>query len=614
MMGGSRGSHRTKVSFFSELKRRNVVRVGIAYAVIGWVLAQIAEFAFENFGAPDWVLKTFVVLLLLGLPIALVFAWAFEVTPEGIKREKDVDRNESVTSQTGRKLDFLIIGVLVFAVAILVLDRFSGDRSASETAGNIQSIAVLPFANMSDDSDHFADGLTEELLNHLAKNDDLKVAGRTSSFAFKGQNDDLRQIGNALGVSKVLEGSVRRDGDRVRVTAQLINVDDGFHIWSDTYDTNLASIFEIQDQVAGAITRALELHLTPAAKRLTDNPEAYAFYLEAVAFANFENDDDVVRGIEALDRATKLDPQFAKAFELKAIFHWQNAGWFAPAEEERARVIEAANRALAIDPTLPAAIAMLETSADDATWIDAIVPFERLVKVDRRVLVLDAYAWNLLTAGYFSEAEEIFREVLARDPLSPHAWRRLADTLYAQGRITEAQHAARKSAEFSPGYFSPGLYIQWRYALTVGDDEEAIRIMTPWFDAEFQEWFRKPSAEAFVSAARDPDTGRAALKEWVEYRVANQVIPDEVFVVEATFLHFGHLDLFSDAIDVHVARGDVWSGSESQESTGVIMGNTGYRASKHYIERAKAKRLTDLWDHRGAPDHCSKESGEWVCQ
>jgi hypothetical protein len=201
------------MSFIAELKRRNVVRVGIAYGVIGWVLAQIAEFAFDNFGAPDWVLKSFVALLLLGLPVALIFAWAFEMTPEGLKRERDVNRSQSITAQTGRKLNTLIISVLIIAVGILVWDKFTGGQAGKEIAATAeQSIAVLPFTNMSDDSDHFADGLTEELLNLLAQNRDLKVAGRTSSFAFKGRNEDLREIGDALGVSKVLEGSVRRSG------------------------------------------------------------------------------------------------------------------------------------------------------------------------------------------------------------------------------------------------------------------------------------------------------------------------------------------------------------------------------------------------------------------
>jgi hypothetical protein len=202
------------MSFFAELKRRNVVRVGIAYVIIGWLLAQVAELAFDAFGSPDWVLKSVLVVLLLGLPLVLFIAWAFEITPEGVKLEKNVDRSQSITAQTGRKIDFIIIGVLVVAVGFLLVDKFLltedvapvGEIIATES----QSIAVLPFVNMSEDNDHFADGLSEELLNLLAKIPDLKVAGRTSSFAFKGINRDLREVGDALNVTKVLEGSVRR--------------------------------------------------------------------------------------------------------------------------------------------------------------------------------------------------------------------------------------------------------------------------------------------------------------------------------------------------------------------------------------------------------------------
>ncbi|MDX1509494.1 MAG: hypothetical protein R3358_14500, partial [Woeseiaceae bacterium] len=215
------------MSLFSELNRRNVVRVGVAYAVIGWVLAQIAEFAFENFGAPDWVLKSFVVVLLLGLPIALFLAWAFELTPEGVKREKDVDRSRSITRTTGRKIDFVIIGALVVAVAYFAWERQQGqgdtanDVSVVATADAapdgtdsavVRSIAVLPFVNMSNDESQewFSDGLTEEILNALARTPDLLVAARTSSFQYKGRNEDVQTIAAELGVAHILEGSVRR--------------------------------------------------------------------------------------------------------------------------------------------------------------------------------------------------------------------------------------------------------------------------------------------------------------------------------------------------------------------------------------------------------------------
>ncbi len=266
------------MSLFAELKRRNVVRVGIAYAVIAWVVAQIAEFAFENFGAPDWVLKTVVVLLLLGLPVILVFAWAFELTPEGLKREKDVDRSQSITSQTGHKLDRTIIAVLVVALAWFAWDKFGTESKpeavaepapASEvqeivrTEVSEKSVAVLPFVAMSSgpDDEYFADGLTEEILNSLAQLPELLVTARTSAFSFKGQDIPIQEIAAVLGVKHVVEGSVRRSGDRLRVTAQLIRANDGFHMWSENFDSSSKDTIAVQESIAEKIASAMDVIL-----------------------------------------------------------------------------------------------------------------------------------------------------------------------------------------------------------------------------------------------------------------------------------------------------------------------------------------------------------------
>jgi TolB-like protein len=325
------------MSFFAELKRRNVVRVGLAYAVIGWLLAQIAEFAFENFGAPEWVLKSFVVVLLLGMPLALFFAWAFEMTPEGLRREKDIDRSESITHVTRRKLDYVIVITLVLAVIYFAWQQQVTDERPVNTATSDpvdhqpgkRSIAVLPFVNMSSDEEQewFADGLTEELLNALARMPDLLVAARTSSFRFKGSDDDIPTIANALGVAHVLEGSVRKGKDRIRITAQLIRATDGFHLWSETYDSDLDDVIQIQENVAIEIARALETAMDPAAlKRMasvgTASVPAYEAYLEALAFSargvDTGNEDYFLRQMASLERARDLDPGFASA-------HWRTA-------------------------------------------------------------------------------------------------------------------------------------------------------------------------------------------------------------------------------------------------------------------------------------------------
>ncbi len=346
------------MSFFAELRRRNVVRVGLAYIVIGWILAQVAEFAFENFGAPDWVLKTFVAVVLLGLPLALFFAWAFEITPEGIKREEEVDRSQSITHMTGRKLDFVIIGALVVALGYFLWERQTLVESvesvdsvdAVETSDEAavadaeatspgtpdrRSIAVLPFINMSSDEEQswFADGLTEEILNALARAPDLLVTARTSSFVFKGSTEDIPTIADALGVDHILEGSVRRGGGRLRITAQLIRAKDGFHLWSQTFDRVSEDLIAIQEEIAIQIARALDTAMDPEAlaemvSAGTSYVPAFEAYLEGLGYQSSSDlSGDIYLWLNARDayeRAIALDPEFSAAyFELYVFWNLQ---------------------------------------------------------------------------------------------------------------------------------------------------------------------------------------------------------------------------------------------------------------------------------------------------
>lgn len=373
------------MSLFVELQRRNVVRVGIAYAVIGWVVAQIAEFAFENFGAPDWVLKTFIVFLLLGLPLALFFAWAFEMTPEGVKREKDVDRSESITHSTGRKLDFVIIAALVVAVGYFawirdtsinvenIADATTSDAiETAEAAPDIgpirRTIAVLPFVNMSSDQEQewFSDGLTEEILNALARTPDLLVAARTSSFKFKGSGDDVPTIAAALGVAHILEGSVRRGGETLRITAQLIRASDGFHLWSQTYDRKPEDVIAVQEDIAIEIATALETAMDPdaLAKMVssgTRSVPAYNAYLKGLAFglstATTSDPYEFHNARDAFELAVELDPTFALAYwELAWFWSVQLGSTYIISgaldmsdEEIRAQFDTAINRAIELE-------------------------------------------------------------------------------------------------------------------------------------------------------------------------------------------------------------------------------------------------------------------------
>ncbi|HNP64583.1 MAG TPA: hypothetical protein PKH39_11675, partial [Woeseiaceae bacterium] len=324
------------MSIFQELQRRNVIRVAVAYAIASWVLLQIVDVISPIFELPVWAPRLVFVLLAVGLVPTLIFAWVYEITPEGVKKESEIDHSQSIAGTTGKKLNVIIAVSLVVAVGLLLTDRFqpSSDVStsvaeASET-GEVEnlapsSIAVLPFVNMSSDEEqeYFSDGITEEILNSLASVAELKVAGRTSSFAFKGQNDDLRRIGDALGVAHILEGSVRKAGAQVRITAQLIRVDNGFHMWSETYDRELTDIFAIQDEIANEILRQLKTHLLgdnegPTEAQKTD-PAVYALYLKAKQRIYTRTGTQIEQAIRELDEAIQMDPEYAPAYAQRGI-------------------------------------------------------------------------------------------------------------------------------------------------------------------------------------------------------------------------------------------------------------------------------------------------------
>jgi TolB-like protein len=612
------------MSFFDELKRRNVVRVGIAYVVIGWALAQVAEFAVDNFHAPEWTLQIFVIFLLLGLPLVLFLSWAFEMTPEGLKREEDVDRSQSITAQTGRKLDRIIIGVMAIAIVILLTDKFilvdepeipvvssdATEAAGTEFVATGQSIAVLPFVNMSDDKDYFADGLSEELLNLLAKIPNLKVAGRTSSFAFKGRNEDFQAIGDALKVAHVLEGSVRRSGDQLRVTAQLIKVSDGYHLWSETYDRKMEDIFAIQDDVAGAITSELRLRLAPATDRPTKNTDAYALYLQAVAMSDFP-DGVITEAIALLDQAIALDPNFAKAYELKALSYWAGGGWTIDSPIAQPMVYENAMKALEIDPTLVAARSF-SVSADPNNWSWAreINAIEEAVKATPNdIRVLDSLTYDLTQTGYFSEALALARRMIELDPLSSLPYGRAGHALSALGRDEEARVNWRREAELSEYSWN---YFELLARLAAGEFESAI----DGFEKLYPELGLDPGdVRLFVESASNPETGREFLKNWVEGEKAGALSVLDMNKAQFLYLGFGYLDDYWREIEETTAKSSVsWSDADSLEHLCRVLAATGCAVHPAAIPYAKQQGMTDLWDQRGPPDRCSKIDGEWVCE
>ena len=304
---------------FQELKRRNVFRVGLAYLAVAWLVLQAADIVLENINAPEWVMQALMLFMVIGFPVALVFAWAFEVTPEGIKPESEVDRSASITQQTGQKLNRTIIAVLAAAVAFLLVDKLLLEGDAPEVPATEKSVAVLPFVAMSrgEDDEYFADGLTEEILNSLTRVPELLVTARTSAFHFKGQDVPIPDIAEALGVAHVVEGSVRRDGDRLRVTAQLIRAADGFHLWSKNYDRETADTFGVQTDIAEEISSALGIVLDDTQVALMhdasiQDPDAFIALQKA-----YEAFDDAHGRADLTDRLLAANVWFEKALEIE---------------------------------------------------------------------------------------------------------------------------------------------------------------------------------------------------------------------------------------------------------------------------------------------------------
>jgi len=602
------------MSFFEELKRRNVVRVGIAYTVIGWVLAQAAQLALDTFGAPDWVMKSILVILLIGLPLALFFAWAFEMTPDGLKLEKDVDRSQSITPQTGRKLDRVIIGVLVLAVGLLLTDRFflsaPGETDEIVATTGSQSIAVLPFANMSDDADHFSDGLTEELLNLLAKTPDLKVAGRTSAFAFKGRNEDLREIGDALGVNHVLEGSVRRSGDRLRITAQLIKVDDGFHLWSETYDRQMADIFDIQDDVAAAIAGALQLHLAPRERKPTQDAQAYALYLEALPYIASSDDPDVVNIVpELLNRALALDPEFAKAYESRALAYWMISGEQIDARAAISFIQESASKALELDESLTLA-RYFAAITDERSWnwnAEFRAAEAAMNDAPKDFDILRVWCYDLFNTGYLQKSSDCADQMIELEPLSPLSHWRAGLANNALGQRDEARANWERAADLSEGTYVWDIFFDQVFSGEYAAASEDVK-----HHGDFYSW-RPDDIQLVMGWAQTGDT--SSITAWLREMSESAANFDEENSVHYWYLAFGLIGEYWQHINRIGAADKYWlTNTEYLVQYGIAFPTSGFRNHRNFIEYAKLTALTDLWDARGAPDFCNKDSGEWVCE
>ena len=422
-------------SLFAELKRRNVLRAGVLYAGAVWAFGQgLSQFS-PAIGLPDWATRWFLIAACIGFPFWIAFAWFYEFTPQGLKRESEIAPDDSIAHSTGRRLDKWIIAVLVVAVVLLLTNTFvwrKGAGLASDSAlesAPAKSIAVLPFEDLSPRHDHgyFSAGMAEELLNALARVQGLKVAGRASSFYYGSRNADLRTIGKALDVANVLEGSVRSQGDAVRISVQLIRTGDGFEVWSQSYDGDMHNIFDVQERIARAIADHLKIVLTGSEQaRLvpvaTTSAEAYADFVTAQELVNRRTGDSLPRAIGLLQKATALDPNFARAWSKLAVAYavlsqytgndWKTS-WRASDD--------AAHHALALDPGAAEAYAALSYNQfSQRHYLAMVEPMQRALGLASDNSAVNYWAANELAAmGRTRDAEVRIDAALANDPANP---------------------------------------------------------------------------------------------------------------------------------------------------------------------------------------------------
>jgi len=513
------------MSLIDQLKRRNVFRVGIAYAITAWLIAQIAGLAADSFFAPDWVMKMIITMLILGAPVALVMAWAYEMTPEGLKPESEVSHDQSTTLQTARKLDRVTIALVLVAIGVVVIDRLvpqSSEPSAASPVEQVndsqmvnvqesppepseqqitdgrQSVAVIPFINMSDDesNEYFSDGISEELLNVLVKIKSLRVPSRTSSFTFKGSDKNLSEIGRELGVEHILEGSVRKSGNRIRVTAQLIEVKTDTHLWSETYTRELDDIFAVQDEITQTVVGAIEPELGStererAKRKPLERLDAWDCYHRGLWHLYKFTEQSNTRAQQLMRQAIEMDQGFglAHAGLADALYMGVMHGYSQAPEQATSAAFEAAQAALALDDKPAgahfslgrvynlkrehdAAIAELQTAvALNPSFADAYYglsaallyagrPEESIVAMDSalRLSPHDPYHWIFLTiragalaiAKRHDEALENAEEAVRHPGAKLTAFVVQAACLALLGRPGEARAALDRARQFKP--------------------------------------------------------------------------------------------------------------------------------------------------------------------
>jgi TolB-like protein/Tfp pilus assembly protein PilF len=603
------------MAFLAELKRRRVGKVALAYGAVAWAVTESASVVLPALHVPDWAMTFLVVFLLAGFPIAMVLAWVFDMSPQGIQRTEPLPEAQAAPQMQFRTRAAFGIAVLV-AMAGLGYVLYERGLGRAQAAGGRNSIAVLPFTNLSGDParDYFSDGISEELLNLLARVPGLQVAARTSAFAYKGRNVDIRQVGRELGVETVLEGSVRQSGDQLRITAQLIDTTNGFHLWSETYDRRMADVFLVQDEIAAAIVDKLRIQLAPKEQQLaqrdkapTRDVEAYEYYLQARAIWNRRGEDNLRRAIELYQSALARDPAFARAYAALASAYVVLPG-YTREDGDEGRYMQlaeqSARQALALDPKIGEAHAVLAQIASE------------------RGDLLDA------ESGFF------FAISLEPNEPTPHHWYSIL--LYKVGRLQAALEQARTAYGLDPTAPVLASNLANGY-LTLGDDEQALRYarlatelgITPdsgagieaivamrrqdWSDARRLLLLQsslppelKSVVDEFVDALADPARRPAvvARMQQIDPKVATQA--DLI----QPYLQLGQFDLVLRIMEQSLDRDRMAWADDWELMQFWSPGAAAMRADPRFSRLVERAGLVDYWKQYGYPDDCRAGEGD----
>jgi TolB-like protein/tetratricopeptide (TPR) repeat protein len=600
------------MAFFSELKRRRVGKVALGYGAVAWLVTEASSVVLPALRLPEWTVTFVVVFLLIGFPVAMVMAWVFDVGPQGIKRTAPL-RDETTSMQLRLRLAYAAVVVLLMGgLGYVLYERGLGRAVAGERHG---SIAVLPFTNLSGDAskDYFSDGMSEELLNLLARVPGLQVASRTSSFAYKGRNVDIRQVGQDLGVETVLEGSVRQAGDQVRITAQLIDTETGFHLWSETYDRQLADIFQVQDEIAGAIVERLRIELGPQEQQIaqrsrapTQNVEAYELYLKGQAVWKKRGEDNLKRAIELYQSALARDPAFARAHAALASAYVVMPGYTKEQgdEEKFFRLAEtSARQALVLDPNIGEAHAVLaQINSDRGDFLDAESGFFFAISLEpNEPTPHHWYSILLSKVGRLNAALTQARRAYELDPSSPVLAANLANTLLQIGRNDEAQKFSDLAAEL--GLDKKRFGIEAAIAMREGRWAEARGLIT---EIEGMADEIKPYAVRFVDALADPKLRPEVVASM--RKIDPEIAPQSGFV--GPYLQLGEIDLVYKILEDELrVDSNAWATSWDLGHAWSPEGRR-FRNDKRFGELAERIGMVDYWKQYGYPDGCRAGQGD----